>query len=223
MEVDKEKMEKRLGVKPFIAENCLLLNTELGEYTEVGMCNYLENVFLDDYSYTGQFCILQNAVVGKFANIAAAVRIGATRHPIERPTLHHFTYRRVMYGFADRDDEEFLQWRAEQKTYIGHDTWIGHGAIIMPALTIGNGAVVGSGAVVTKDVAPYSIVAGTPAKPIKQRFPAALVEKLERIRWWDWSYETIRERLDDFSLPAAEFADKYYVGPVHASHWQAGA
>ena len=203
-------MNKRLAKEPCIHENSQLIKTELGEYTEVGIYNYLENVFLDDYSYTREFCIIQNAVIGKFANIAAMARLGPTDHPMDRPSLHHFTYRRVMYGFADTDDDQFFKRRAEQILYIGHDTWIGHAAIVMPGLTVGNGAVVGAGAVVTKDIEPYTIVAGVPAKPIKQRFPADIVQKLEKVKWWDWSYGTIRERLDDFYLPIHAFVDKYY-------------
>lgn len=206
----KKIMIKRLGKEPCIYENCQLHNVELGEYTEIESFNVLENTKLGDYSYTGQFCMLQNAEIGKFSNIAAMVRIGPVKHPVDRPTLHHFTYRRIKYGFAATDDEEFFQWRAEQKVYIGHDTWIGHGATIMPGVKIGNGAVVGSGAVVTKDVDSYTIVAGVPAKPIKKRFDEDTLRKLEEIKWWDWSYEIIKERLDDFSLPMKEFTKKYY-------------
>jgi len=203
-------MGKRLGKVPCIHENCQLHDAELGEYTEVGINNVFETVKLNDFSYTGQFCMLQNAEIGKFSNIAAMVRIGPTDHPMDRPTLHHFTYRRMKYGFAETDDELFFQWRSEQKAYIGHDTWIGHGAIIMPNVNIGNGAVVGSGAVVTQDVAPYTIVVGVPAKPIKKRFNEDTIRKLEEIKWWDWPYEIIKERLDDFYLPINKFTDKYY-------------
>jgi len=203
-------MIKSLGKEPCIHENCQLYNVELGEYTEIGINNVFENVKFNDFSYTGQFCILQNAEIGKFSNIAAMVRIGPTDHPMDRPTLHHFTYRRIKYGFASSDDEEFFQRRSEHKVYIGHDTWLGHGAILMPGVKIGNGAVVGSGAIVTKDVDPYTIVVGVPAKPIKRRFAEDIVRKLEEIKWWDWSYGIIKERLDDFYLPINSFTDKYY-------------
>ncbi|AFM40721.1 phosphonate metabolim protein, transferase hexapeptide repeat family [Desulfosporosinus acidiphilus SJ4] len=202
-------MITRLGNEPCIHENCQLNNVDLGQYTEIGIHNVLENSKLDDFSYTGQFCIVQNAQIGKFVNIAAMVRIGPTDHPMGRPTLHHFTYRRRKYGFAETDDEMFFQWRQEQKVYIGHDTWIGHGAIVMPGVTIGNGAVVGSGAVVTKDVEPYAVVVGVTAKPIKKRFKDDIIEKLETIKWWDWPYEVIKERLNDFCLPINEFIEKY--------------
>ncbi|WP_407314444.1 chloramphenicol acetyltransferase [Desulfosporosinus sp. SB140] len=203
-----------LGKKPLISENCQLNNVELGQYTQVGIYNVLENVKLNDFSYTGRFCTLQNADVGKFSNIADMVRVGPVFHPLERPSLHHFTYRRMKYGFAESDDESFFQWRGEQRVTVGHDTWIGHGAVIMPNVHIGNGAVIGSGAVVTKDVDPYSIVVGVPAKPIKKRFEEDTVRKLEEIKWWDWPHEIIKERLNDFYLPINEFTEKYYKAGV---------
>lgn len=201
--------EKLLTKEPLIHENVKLTNTKLGMFTEIGLFNFFENVTMDDYSYTGQFCYVQNAGIGKFANIAAMVRIGPTNHPMERPTLHHFTYRQRMYGFADKDDEEFFQKRESAITTIGHDTWIGHGAIIQAGVTIGNGAVIGSGAVVTKDVPPYSIVVGVPSKVIKKRFSDEIITEIEEIRWWDWSYEVLKERVQDFHLPIEEFVKKH--------------
>jgi len=202
--------EKILSREPFIGENCRLVNTQLGEYTEVGIYNYFENVILGDYSYTGQFCFVQNAEIGKFSNIAAMVRIGPTDHPMGRPSLHHFTYRRRMYGFDDIDDTEFFNLRKSKRTYIGHDTWIGHGAIIMPGVKVGNGAVIGSGALVTKDVEPYSIVVGLPAKPIKKRFKDEIIIKLESIKWWDWPYKKIKDNFKDFLLDINTFVEKHY-------------
>ncbi len=203
-------MEKLLSLEPIIAEGCRLENVELGKFTEVGILNFWENVSCDDYSYTGQFCFIQNAYVGKFANIAAMVRIGPTDHPMDRPTQHHFTYRRRMYGFDEVDDIEFLTARRERKTIIGHDTWIGHGAIIKPGVCIGNGAVVASGAVVTKDVEPYSIVAGVPAKEIRKRFDDEIVQKLEAIAWWDWPHEKLQLYFKDFLLDISSFVEKHY-------------
>ena len=91
---------------------------------------------------------------------------------------------------------------------VGHDVWIGHGAILLPGVTVGTGAVIGAGAVVTKDVAPYTIVVGVPARPLRLRFPEDVVEKLRRIAWWDWPRELLEERFGDFN-DLDSFLEKY--------------
>jgi len=199
----------KLSESPTIHDRVVMKNVVLGRWTEVGADNTLENVELGDYSYTGPFGMFQNTVVGKFANIAAQVRVGPTMHPMDRPTLHHFTYRRSWYGFAETDDQEFFARRAERVARIGHDTWLGHGCLVMPGVTVGDGAVVGAGAVVTKDVEPYTVVAGVPAKFLRRRFDEPTVRALADLAWWDWDHETLRERLADFSGSTAEFLAKW--------------
>ena len=93
---------------------------------------------------------------------------------------------------------------------IGHDVWIGHGVTVLAGVTVGNGAVLAAGAVVAKDVAPYMIVGGVAAKPIRMRFPAEIVERLQRIAWWDWPFEKIMAALGDFqSGDVAAFCEKW--------------
>lgn len=105
---------------------------------------------------------------------------------------------------------EWFAKRRSRRTTIGHDTWIGHGAQVKPDVVVGNGAVIASGAIVTKDVPPYAIVAGVPARVIRFRQPPEIVERLERFAWWDWDHATLRERLDDFrTLTAADLLDCY--------------
>ena len=199
----------RLGIEPSIGEGCQIENCSFGAYVEIGIMNYLENSSIDDYSYTGQFCFLQNSRIGRFSNIAAMVRTGPTSHPMERPSLHHFTYRRRKYGFSESEDEAFFLRRSSQITTIGHDTWIGHGAVIMPGIKVDTGAVIGAGAVVTRDVPPYGIAVGIPARTIKMRFPDAIINGLLDLEWWHWPHETIKERLEDFSLATEQFLKKY--------------
>lgn len=188
----------RLGPAPTLAPSAIVRDCRFGRYTQVGEQSRMEDCLLDDYAYLQHYCDLMSVDIGKFANIAAMVRINPGFHPMEQPTLHHFTYRPTMYGMGEQDDADFFQWRRRQRVVIGHDTWIGHGAVIMPGVRIGNGAVVGSNSVVTKDVPPYAIVAGVAAKVIRQRFPRAIAEAIEATAWWDWDHDTLTERLADF-------------------------
>jgi phosphonate metabolism protein (transferase hexapeptide repeat family) len=200
---------KKLGIEPLIDPTAKLEACDLAEYTEIGPGNALEHVRMDRFSYTCQNCYIQHAHIGAFANIAAHVRIGPTDHPMHRATLHHFTYRRQQYGFAPQDDIPFFEARQKRITTLGPDCWIGHGAIILPDITIGTGAVIGAGAIVTKSVPDYAIVVGTPAKVIRYRFSEETMQALNTIAWWHWSWEKLRDTLEDFSLPIEAFIEKH--------------
>jgi phosphonate metabolism protein (transferase hexapeptide repeat family) len=203
----------RLSETPWIDPTATVKNSTLGRYTEVGAGCHVSSSTLGDYSYCVENTQIAYATIGKFANIAAHVRIYASRHPMQLASLHHFTYRSSWYFDDAEDNQEFFDWRESLGITIGHDTWIGHGAVIMPGVTVGNGSIIGSNAVVTRDVPPYSIAVGVPAKVIKSRFDARTVERLEKLAWWDWSHEMLHERLGDFrTMPAEEFLDKYEAG-----------
>ncbi len=94
--------------------------------------------------------------------------------------------------------------RRSKRVTIGHDTWLGHGSTILPGVTVGDGAAVGAGAVVSKDVAPYTIVGGVPAKPIRERFDRKTAERYQALAWWDWDHARLRAALDDFRHLSAE-------------------
>lgn len=183
-----------LGERPSIHPTAVLIDCRVGAWTEIGPHTHMAETSFGDYSYCAGDNQIIYAEVGKFCSIASHVRINPGNHPMHRVTQHHMTYRRARYGFADRDDADFFAWRRAHRCVVGHDTWLGHGAIILPGVTIGIGAVVGAGAVVTKDVAPYTIVAGVPAQPIGQRFPPELAARLLRIAWWEWDRTTLEER-----------------------------
>ncbi len=193
-----DQAQPELGLAPSIHPTARLHNCTLGPWTEIGANTAMGDCSVGDYSYTAGDVIALYSEIGKFCSIASHVRINPSNHPMERVSQHHFTYRRIQYGFDTVDDAGIFAWRRAHQCVIGHDVWIGHGAIIMPGVTVGIGAVIGSGAVVTKDIGAYEIAVGVPAKPIRKRFTDNVIEKLLAIAWWDWDHETIKARFQDF-------------------------
>lgn len=200
----------KLSETPVVHPTAEVHDSTLGRYTEVGANCHVNRSTLGDYSYLVDGTQVAYAQIGKFANIAANVRIYASKHPMQRASLHHFTYRSSWYFEGEADDAAFFEWRAENGIEIGHDTWIGHGAVVMPGVRVGHGAIIGSNAVVTKDVADFAIAVGVPAKPIRQRFPGPIADRLLALGWWDWSHEKLHRALPDFrALEIEAFLEKY--------------
>ncbi|MFP5077778.1 DapH/DapD/GlmU-related protein [Rhizobium sp. YIM 134829] len=203
-------MPKLKEFVPLIDETAEVSQSELGRFTEVAAGARLSETVLGDYSYVMEDCAIWCAEIGKFANIASCVRINAPNHPTWRATLHHFTYRASDYFDGAEDESEFFAWRRDRKVVIGHDVWIGHGATVLSGVTIGNGAVIGAGAVVSRDVAPYTIVGGVPARLIKPRFTPEVGARMDRLAWWDWPHERLGQAVADFrTLSAEAFLDRY--------------
>ena len=200
---------KVLGEKPSIDPTAVIVDTKLGRWTEIGASTSITESTMGDYSYCTHHCQIIYTDIGNFCSIASHCRINPGNHPLERAALHHFSYRSRMFGMGE-DDHEFFEWRRSHRIRLGHDAWLGQGVILLPGVTIGTGAAVGAGAVVTKDVPPFTVVAGVPAKPIRERFHKAVQKALLRIAWWKWSYDQLRDALEDFrTLDAAAFVKKY--------------
>lgn len=183
-------------------------NSKFGYCVEIGDNCEIGETFIDDYSGCRGNNQIWFSEIGKFCSIASGVRINAVNHPYKRVSQHRFTYLPKEYGFSNSNSEDIYLERKKKKVIIGNDVWIGHNAIILPGLKIGNGAIIGAGAVVTKDVKPYSVVVGNPAKEIKKRFNDKQIQYLEKIKWWDWSHEQIKENLLDFN-DIDKFIDKW--------------
>jgi len=201
---------RRLGMQPLIHPGATVKDCRLGQYVEIGARSVLQEVEFGDYSYTASDSNIVYSTIGKFCSIAAMARINPGNHPTWRATQHHFTYRSEMYDLDAGDDHAFFDWRRDHHVTLGHDVWVGHGAIILAGNSVGTGAVVGAGAVVTKDVPPYTIVAGVPARPIKERVSRHHAEALMEIAWWDWPHGKLRASLRDFrDMRIEEFVEKY--------------
>lgn len=202
--------QKRLGPKPLIHESAVVRGSRIGKYTRIGARTTVIECEIGDYSYATNDGEIVYATIGKFTSIAASVAINPGNHPFERVSQSHFTYRSAQY-FEDADDDETVVGaRRDSRVTIGHDAWIGHGAIILPGRTVGTGAIVAAGAVVTKDVAPYTIVGGNPATPIRRRFAEPVANRLLALAWWDWEHKRLRAVLADFrALSPEAFLDKH--------------
>lgn len=203
-------MVKLSPTAPLLHDGCEIVNSQFGRWCEVGTASRVINSTFEDYAYCDRMADIANTTVGKFANIAAMTRIGPTDHPFANAAQHHFLYRSSYYWDDVEDDTDFFSARAARRTTLGADCWIGHGAIIKPEVTVGIGAIVASGAVVTKDIAPFMIVAGCPAQPLRARFSDAVIARLLALAWWDWEHDALRAALMDFrSLKAEAFLEKY--------------
>lgn len=143
------------------------------------------------YSY-GCFCPLRIASgtrIGRYCSIADTVRVLNGNHGLHFLTLHPYTYNTTL-GLVQKEAI------ARTRCVIEDDVWMGHNAIILPNVErVGRGAVIAAGAVVTRDVAPYSIVGGSPARVIRMRFDEELIARIEATRWWEWDKQELAKQM----------------------------
>ncbi len=166
-------------------------NIEIGEYTIYNdfvndPCDFEKNNVLYHYPINGD-----KLKIGKFCSIACGSKFLFTSANHALGSLSTYTFP-IFFDEWDLDAKNIRSaWDNKGDIVIGNDVWIGYEAVILSGVTIGDGAIIGTRAVVTKDVPPYTIVGGVPAKPIRRRFDDETVEELLRLRWWDWDKEKI--------------------------------
>jgi phosphonate metabolism protein (transferase hexapeptide repeat family) len=196
-----------------IHDTARIQDASIGDYVELHEHVQVRNAVIGDYTYLQEYVSVLNADVGRFCAVAAMCRIGAPNHPYLRAAQHRFTYTPEYYWPQLQRDHAFFAARAADRVRVGHDVWFGHGATALPGVVIGDGAVVAAGSVVTRDVAPYSIVAGVPARPIKARCTPDVATRLQAIGWWHWSGDRLASALADFqSLSIEAFVAKHDGG-----------
>ncbi len=148
------------------------------------------------------------AGIGAFTSLADNVQFAFGNHPTRLVSTHPLFYSKA-FGFAAIESSQELQ--RSGPVMIGHDVWIGRDVTILPGVTIGHGAIIAAGAVVARDVAPYALVGGVPARVIRMRFDDAVIAGLLATAWWTWSDERLHAAARDFDDPAA-FGRKYAPG-----------
>ena len=136
-------------------------------------------------------------IIGKFCSIACGAKFifNCANHTLK--SLSTYTFPLFFEEWNLPKSEVATAWDNKGDIIIGNDVWIGYDAVIMAGVNIGDGAIIGTRAVVTKDVEPYSIVGGVPAKEIRKRFTPDIIEKLQYLQWWNWPVEKIKESIHD--------------------------
>lgn len=189
-----------------IESNCDIKNTVFGKYNKVCYGSTVTNSAVGDYTYFGNYSVISNCSIGKYCSIANDVMIGLGKHPSGFVSTHPAFYRnREEYFFSDG-----LYFEEYQPIIIGNDVWIGARVMIVDGVTIGDGAIIAAGSVVTKNVEPYTIVGGVPAKFIKERFDMETRKKLIKIKWWDLELQFLKENWKDFH-DVEGFKEKYFI------------
>lgn len=172
-----------------------LRDCEIDKTSSVGMASNCIRVKMGRYSYMGFYNSVCDTTIGSFCSIASYCAIGGGRHPMNAVSTSP-----VFYAGRNSMGKNFsrIQEEKNQGVEIGNDVWIGEAVFINDGLKIGTGAVIGAHSVVTKDVPPYAIVAGAPAKILRYRFDEETIQKLLANKWWEWSDEELANKAEFF-------------------------
>ncbi|MBM9579515.1 CatB-related O-acetyltransferase [Leptospira sp. 201903070] len=167
---------------------------EIGDYTYYDDPNGIENFEAENVLYHYEFSG-DRLVIGKFCALATGVKfiMNGANHNMSAFSTYPFAI------FGNGWESSMPQIRDlpnKGDTIVGNDVWIGTNSVVLPGVKIGDGAIIGAYSVVSRDVSPYSIVAGNPARVVRERFPKEIVEKLLKLKWWDWTSERITNSLE---------------------------
>lgn len=186
-----------LGKNSRIENSVYLTKTKIGMNVSIYDSSVLTDVDIGDYSYVSSYCHIVNTKIGKFCSIAPFCKIGLGVHPsrdfVSTHPAFYSTSHQIPISFVSKN-----LLNESVPIIIGNDVWIGTNVIIRDGVTIGDGAIVGAGAVVVKDIPPYAVVVGVPAKVKRFRFSPAEIRTLDKLQWWNKNEKWLRENADKF-------------------------
>lgn len=162
---------------------------------KVGLCSCINRSELGRYVGVAYFSYLADTHSGNYCTFGSRVSVGAFSHPTDLLTVHEVGYRNTAQLYGDTvltSDSESYMLAQSGSTRIGNDVWIGDNSVIIKGVEIGNGAIIAAGSIVTKNVAPFSIVAGNPARYIRKRFSEDIISEIQASRWWDFSMKELQ-------------------------------
>ena len=183
------------------------LNSKLGRYSRIYPFTKVSDTQIGAYTYISYGCIINNCQIGNYSSIARGVKIGLGKHPANfistSPIFYSLNNPLKKFFVKSQKFTEF------ERTTIGNDVLIGVNVVILDGLTIGDGAIIGANAVVTKDIPPFAIAVGSPAKIIRYRFSEENMQKLLSIKWWNKDISELENVKDLFQAEANDsFIDK---------------
>lgn len=178
-----------------IDSSSIIYNSDLGCNVFIGRETQMIDSSIDDFSYINSDSIIKNCKIGKFCSIGMGVKISLGKHPVNFISTHPVFYSNNKPFETFADNNYFTEFESVQ---IGNDVWIGDDVFIPGGVIIGDGAVIAAKSVVTKDVEPYAIVGGIPAKLIKYRFSQSEISKLLEIKWWERDKEWLKMNFEKF-------------------------
>lgn len=175
----------------------LVVNSKIEPKVRIGNRVLVLDSYIDSFTYIFDDTVISKVVIGKFCSIGQNCKFRVGIHPsrdfVSTHPIFFSTKKQVGITFADKD-----YFQEEKGIKIGNDVWIGANVIILDGVTIGDGAIIGAGAVVTKDVPPYSIYGGVPAKLIRYRFEQKTIDFLVKFKWWNKDEEWLKTNFQDF-------------------------
>lgn len=180
-----------------IGDDAFITESTIGENTIIERRNMIFNCAIGAYCSVGVNDVIRYARIGKYCSIAWNCSIGGTEHYMKRLSTSFFPFDKA-YGIVEDTDIPEIEGTYSKPVMIGNDVWIAAGAQVLRGVKVGDGAVLGEGTIVTKDVPPYEIWAGVPARKIGQRFPDEIIVELMEIKWWDFPIDVIKDNIDLF-------------------------